>query len=26
MSLEPLPPSRDKEFLRGLSTWIIEQT
>ncbi|HTJ83355.1 MAG TPA: polyprenyl synthetase family protein [Polyangiaceae bacterium] len=26
MGLEPLPPSRDKEFLRGLSTWIIEQT
>jgi geranylgeranyl diphosphate synthase type II len=23
--LEHLPPSRDKEFLRGLSTWIIEQ-
>jgi geranylgeranyl diphosphate synthase type II len=24
-SLERLPPSRDKEFLRGLSTWIVEQ-
>lgn len=23
--LERLPPSRDKEFLRGLSTWIVEQ-
>ena len=23
--LEQLPPSRDKEFLRGLATWIIEQ-
>ena len=23
--LEGLPPSRDKEFLRGLSTWIVEQ-
>lgn len=22
----PLPPSREKEFLRGLATWIIEQT
>lgn len=26
VGLEPLPASRDKEFLRGLSTWIIEQT
>jgi len=25
-ALERLPPSPDKEFLRGLSTWIIEQT
>lgn len=25
-SLEHLPPSRDKEFLRGLATWVIEQT
>ncbi len=25
LSLEKLPPSRDKEFLRGLNTWIIEQ-
>lgn len=24
--LEALPASRDKEFLRGLSTWVIEQT
>lgn len=24
--LEHLPPSRDKEFLRGLATWVIEQT
>jgi geranylgeranyl diphosphate synthase, type II len=26
VGLEHLPPSRDKEFLRGLSTWIIEQS
>ena len=25
IGLEQLPPSRDKEFLRGLSTWIVEQ-
>jgi hypothetical protein len=25
-SLESLPASRDKEFLRGLSTWIVEQS
>ena len=25
-SLEALPASRDKEFLRGLSTWIVEQS
>jgi geranylgeranyl diphosphate synthase type II len=25
IDLERLPPSRDKDFLRGLSTWIIEQ-
>lgn len=26
VGLESLPPSDDKEFLRGLATWIIEQT
>jgi len=26
LALEGLPPSRDKEFLRGLATWIVEQT
>lgn len=25
-SLEHLPPSRDKEFLRGLAPWVIEQS
>lgn len=25
LALEQLPASRDKEFLRGLSTWVIEQ-
>lgn len=26
VAFEPLPASREKEFLRGLATWIIEQT